>query len=179
MKGQEPGSLDEIPVTLGELREAVGIYFSAWSMLERSLSSVLIEFGASEQNSQRQSISRKLNLWKQLHIDRTPERDTHHQFIAEIHSLLQNSLEVRNLLAHGITGFSALIPGRSQKASISTELNDKQRTIEYGELQRITAQTGTIASHMDRITSYALEPNKCRHSDLHAEIREMLDRPQN
>ncbi|KUJ77797.1 hypothetical protein AVO44_15855 [Ruegeria profundi] len=145
-------------------------------MLERSLQSALADFGANGKKAQRQSLSQKLDLWKQFHLDRASERDLHKEFVVEIHSILLSSLEIRNRLAHGITGWSARAPGRSENASISTELNDKKIVVDYGELKRITEQTGTIASHMDRITSYVFEPDKWRHSDLHAEIRKMLYR---
>ncbi|WP_170756509.1 hypothetical protein [Ruegeria lacuscaerulensis] len=176
MKKQNSKNCKASAVTLRELREAVGIHFSAWSMLERSLQSALVDLETNGKKARRQSLSQKLNLWKQFHLDRTSEREIHKEFIAELHSILQSSLEIRNRLAHGITGWTALVPGRTDKASISTELNDEETAIEFEELQKITGQTGIIASHMDRITSYALEPDKWRHSDLHADIRKMLYR---
>ena len=162
-------------VSLSEIRESVGFVFFVWSRLERALREAVHEMDASVPKRTGRGIAQTLDLWHELHMNALPQNTLHSEFIQELLALFTEGLEIRNRLAHGIIGWS-VAGGDKNDAYISTLMNDKEVIIHLAELRSITDQMGSVFNHLDRLTSFALKPDRWKHSDLHAEIRNLLQR---
>lgn len=163
-------------VSISEIRESVGILFFVWSGLERALSDAVNDLDDSSAPIRAtRGIAQTLALWKELHISNLPQNTLHSELIQELFALFSEGLEIRNRLAHGINGWQ-VGSGDGSDAYISTLLNEKEVTIRLAELRSITLRLGSMSSQLSRITSFALNPNKCTHSVLHSEIRDLLQR---
>jgi len=175
VKDRSNPDYDGINVSLKEVAASVGSIFIVWSQLERALRKAVSDVQLCEPKRSPHGIAQTLNLWKELNIDASQEHYAHHRFLEELNSVLSEGLEIRNRLAHGITGWS-VASGDGNDAHITTLMYDQEITIQFTELRATISQLGYIASHMDRITSFTLHPAKWKHLDLHAEIREALQR---
>ncbi len=160
-------------VGLDDLKAAVGSHFFVWSFLERQLAQSL---GYLERQSKTQAvygISRILERWKKVHGEIAGENTSNAAFIEELFVTMSEGLEIRNRIAHGITGFNAE-GGTASTVFIQTALNGKPREISYEDLTLTNERLNLVASHMDRITSVVLHLDSTKSQNIRSDISSLL-----
>ncbi len=158
---------------LDDLKTAVGSHFFVWSFLERQLAQSL---GCLERQNTTQAvygISRVLERWKKLHGEVAGENTSNADFVEELFVTMSEGLEIRNRIAHGITGFNAE-GGTASNVFIQTALNGKSREISYEDLTLTNERLNYIASHMDRVTRAVLHLDSTASENIRSEISSFL-----
>lgn len=150
------------------LREAVGSLLFVWAQLERALRR---EVAVLDPEAQPRGIAQLIAAWSAGHAKRLNGRPSDLDFVNELAATMVFALDIRNRLAHGICGWSV-----DEAGWIETELNGTVTRTTLADLHAVMDRINTLSSHLPRVTSFSIQPARCRHSDLHGEIRAMMNR---
>lgn len=157
------------PVTgLDQLRGAVGSVFFVWADLETALRA---ELAAMDCTATPHAAGQLVRVWLDAHAARLSASPAHLTFVNEIAAHMNAGRVLRNRLAHGIGNWSLANGG-----SIDTHLNGTVTRITLADIQVMVERMNTIASHLTRITSFTMHPERWRNSDMQSEIRAILIR---
>ncbi|WP_417733491.1 hypothetical protein [Roseovarius sp.] len=161
-------------IDLVELKGAVGSHFFVWSQFEVALAEAVSELETESSFQKTRGIAQTIKRWKQLQDGVSHPNPAHAAFIEELFSIMLEGLDIRNKIAHGTVSWS--VEGDVTEAYIGADLGGEKKTIAYTTLTSMNEQLMTLRSHLSRVTSITLEPERWRHSDLYTEVRTILRR---
>ena len=151
-------------VTIHQMKELIGSFFFVWTELERALA-------GSEQR--RKGLLALINDWGTRERDATA-RETHAILSDDLVRILNEALEIRNRIAHGLVGWRADPSGRTQDAAFFTELNGMRRDISHADLERLVELLASFRWIPDALRSAAGRPEDQAHA-IYDAIRHQFD----
>lgn len=159
-------------INLVDLKAAVGSHFFVWSQLEAALREAVEELETACTPQKVRGIAQTIKRWKLLQDGFQNPNSAHSSFVNELFLTMSEGLDIRNKIAHGIVGWSVM--SSTNDAHITTELAGEETTIPYEKLTSMNEQLMVLRSHLSRVTSITLEPERWKYSDLYTEVRNML-----
>lgn len=140
-------------ITLEQMKGAVGSLVFLWSDIERALrAAIQTELFAGNRKSVH-LISQALHVWSERVLLAGAGRSLQSELCQRLTILLKEALVVRNLVCHGLIGYSADLPDRSQVAHLRVELGADSRVLTWDELQAMfqwLSQSGWLISDLTR-----------------------------
>jgi len=145
------------PVSAQDIKAAVGSMLFLWSDLERALRDALRTELFADRPEPVHQISRVLDLWSGRVGAAGPDRPLQREVCGRLRDLLGQALRVRNMICHGLVGYSAEDRGRSREAHLVVELGGERRDLGWGELQAMFAWMSRSRWVIEDLTRAALE----------------------
>lgn len=124
-------------ITLDQMKAAVGTLLFLWSDIERSLHAAIETELFNGKPSSVHQISKALRVWSERVAEAGEGRPLQTALCLQLYSSLKEALVVRNLVCHGLVGYSAEVPHKSQAAHLLVDLGADRRVLTWAELQTL------------------------------------------
>jgi hypothetical protein len=152
-------------VTLVQMKGAIGSLLFLWSDIERSLrAATQTELFASNRKSVH-LISQALDVWSERVLQAGVDRPLQTELCQQLVRHLREALAIRNLVCHGLIGYSAEAPHRSQEAHLLVERDGSTRVLTWGELQAMFEWMSRSRWLIDELTWAAMEKDGAASED--------------
>ena len=160
------------PVTVNDIREAIGSLIILWSQTEAEFQTANATLGTP---SDEICASKAVDLWKSLHAERATLPDQ--TIVAErFLSRIDAARRLRNGISHGFEGYSANPFGYGNPAELYFRSRNGIVTVPYRQVQRTLIDLATTGFILFRLTSAAAHPDHPGKAELMVEIGHDLDR---
>lgn len=160
------------PVTLTDIREAIGGLIILWSTFEANLRNEVASLDPAAKPCFGAAV---IDAWATLvtaRITNPTERATVNRFLGRIEA----ARKVRNGICHEFEGYSADPFGYGGNVELNFRSGGQFVSIPYAALQRIMIDLATSAINLNRVTAVARDPASSRTDDLLAQVDADLDR---
>lgn len=155
---------DNTTVSFEQMKGAVGSLIFLWSQIERELAESLDALQIEGSSKSAHGIARRLDLWSNQIKSRSGQRELASRLTDVLAAHLRDSLSVRNLICHGLTGISAKIHSEGKDARLTVELGDIRRSLTWTELQIMFGWMSRVRWLIRDLTTASLEPDN-RHAE--------------
>lgn len=172
MQPARPQANTAPPVTVAQIREAIGSLFMLWASTEQEIRQCLAAFGFTDEDL---CISHAITRWKSLHTARAgipAQIDVANRFVAR----LTAARLLRNGIGHGFAGFSADPLGQGLPVELQYRQGRETVTVPFRQLERSIADLATAGFTLYRLTAAATDPSPLGTEDIVADIAQSLDR---
>lgn len=160
------------PVTVADIREAIGGLVILWSQAEAEFRDAVQSLDPSAKAC---FGSQVVASWATLYTARVTRSDhlaTADRFLKRIDAARQ----VRNGICHSFEGFSADPFGHGHPAELVFRAGEKTVALPYAALRRILTDLATVGMTLSRLTAAARDPANPANGDLLALVEADLDR---
>lgn len=152
-----------IDVTFEKASASLGSLLLLWAAIERAARDEVARLHDGRLPKSAHGIAAVLNAWEAAVIAFRPEAQLRASLAAALRAELQEPLNIRSGLCHGLVGISAAQGG--QAAKLMWELNDETRSITWDELQRTFSWLSKVPAAMSMISTSPAEHAGSRMTD--------------
>ncbi len=157
---------NQSPVTLDQMKGAVGSLLFLWSQIERELGASIDKLVDGRTTKRPHGIAQNLDLWRTEIQNRTSRSGLADELCIRLTDHLREALAVRNLVCHGLIGYSARLTPLHEEACLTVELNGLERSLSWAELQEMFDWMSRASCLIGELTIAVLETDQSRSSAL-------------
>ncbi|MCZ8133459.1 MAG: hypothetical protein O9248_00280 [Rhodobacteraceae bacterium] len=160
------------PVTVVDIREAIGSLIILWSHVEREFQQANATLSTP---SEELCASKAINLWQTLHTERAtlPIQTV---VAARFLSRIEEARRLRNGISHSFQGYSADPFGHGHPAELYYKSGKKTVTVPYRQVQRTITDLARASFVLGRLTWAAANVDLPGKAEVIVEIGHDLDR---
>lgn len=158
-------------VSIEELKSSVGSIFYLWTLVERALCAGIETLNGEVSKKEQHTISRKIVRWESLQAAARAQRPEHDALVSEAIKRLNQALEIRNRIAHGLDSFTPDPFGRSGNPHLGTTLNGVKRALPYDDLEQVMRKLYFLTLTIRMLSEAANETDPIRAGKTYLAIR--------
>ena len=172
MDSASPEANSMLPVTVTDIREAIGSLVILWSQIESEFQQATATLGVP---SDELCASAAIELWRALHAERAtfPAQTL---VAGRFLSRIEAARRLRNGISHSFHGYSADTFGYGRPAELYYRSGKKIVTVPFRQVQRTIIDLARAGFILYRLTSAAAHADMPGKADLIAEVGHDLDR---
>jgi hypothetical protein len=177
MPAPEP-TPSQSPVTVGDIRGAIGSLVILCGRLEKDLRDALADLsnGQAKPLPPLIGLGAHLAAWHRLLRARI-QADQHHLATADrFAALLDHAIKIRNGLCHGMQGFSADPHGFGSPVELYIQIHGADETIPWSRMSAAISLLTVANFTLWRLTGAALQPDLPGTADMLDDVNHTLDR---
>lgn len=150
-------------VTFEQIRGSLGSLLWLWSAIERAAREEVGRAHDGQLPKSAHGIAAVLNAWEAAVLGGQNAAPMRSLLASKLRARLQDPLDIRNGVCHGLVGLSAEYGGRP--ATLTWELNDVVRSITWEELQTTFSWLSKVPSAISMISNSPMEKFGSRMTD--------------
>lgn len=150
-------------VTFEQIKASLGSLLLLWSRIERTARDEVIRVNGGSFPKSAYGIAAVLNAWEDAAIAAPDEASLRAMLAKTLRAQLQEPLNIRNGVCHGLIGISSAYTG--QPATLEWEINDNKHSISWQELQTMFSWLSKVPSALSMILTSSTEPTGGRMLD--------------
>ncbi len=149
-------------VSFDQIKGSVASLVSLWSKIEIALTQSIQKLDSGKRRKPVQGIAASLDVWSRLVDMPGEDREIQREQCRVLVAHLTNALTVRNLVCHGLVGYSSGGREGERPAHLSVHLGDDRRDLSWPELQAMFAWMSKAPWLVEALTRAAIEPDAGR-----------------
>ena len=135
---------------------AIGSKLFLWCGIEKALEVALLAQHGGQMPKGHHGIRSRILLWSSQILEVGEQRPLQRQVCGVVVSHLEQSLDLRNLICHGLIGVSASHTPNDPEAHLTVERAKVQRKIYWGDLQPMFAWMSRAPYTIEDLTAAAM-----------------------
>lgn len=157
---------DRSPVTLDQMKGAVGSLLFLWSQIERALGASIDALMDGGTTKRPHGIAQNLDHWRTEIQNRTGRSGLADELCIRLTDDLCEALAARNLVCHGLIGYTARLTPLDEEACLTVELNGIARKLSWTELQKMLKWMSQASRLIGDLTISVLESDPSKSNAL-------------
>lgn len=152
-------------ITIDQMKGAIGSLVFLWSSIERTLTDSIRRMNDGEIPNSAHGISRSLEQWSRGVITEDGSRLIQTALCSRSVKMLKEALSIRNLVCHGLIGYSAQTHQNEPEAHLIVKLGNDERTLTWSELDEMFRWMSRISRLIENLTYAAMEEDTKQAND--------------
>ncbi|MGL5008928.1 MAG: hypothetical protein ACRC6I_03540, partial [Paracoccaceae bacterium] len=142
-------------ITFEQARGSLGSLLLLWARIERTARAEVTDAHGGSLPKSAYGIAATLNAWKKVVVAREPTGSLRGSLASALRAQLQQPLDMRNGVCHGLIGISAAYDG--MPAALTWELNGIEHGIEWDDLQASFSWLSKVPFAISIISNFPME----------------------